>query len=357
MWWFVGYLGVYLVNLPRVPSEFLAEFLVRLVTMVQLLSFFWIASDLLKNEKMVRHVLLTYSIACAIFAIGIVLNVPGFSQEITTGRVTALGENLNLVARFMAIAIIVLMYLSTSAVYTRFQKRVFLLLSLPVLVAMIGTGSRGAVVALIIGVCVFLVPFCQTKRGFTTVILALLGIGSIVYLIANSPAFTARWEDSYYEGDLSQREVIFSVAKEMISERPLFGWGPIEAGYILGDREGTVDWVDAHNVFLHLLVEVGIVGTIPFLIGLCLCIRSAWQARLLSLGLLPLALTVMTLVGGLAANTTLWKSQWLILALTMSASNPRKFKKRYFAVARGPGGSTSTAKSSMRALPADTARK
>ena len=47
---------------------------------------------------------------------------------------------------------------------------------------------------------------------------------------------------------------------------------------------------DAHNLLLHLLLEGGIVGTLPFLVGLWLCGQSAWKARSKPLGLLPLAL-------------------------------------------------------------------
>jgi O-antigen ligase len=305
----------------RVPPELFGDFLSRLLTLLQILVFFWIASDLLKDEKLARGVLLTYSFACALLAVGMVLGLPGFSQEVTGGRVSAIGENLNVLGKFMAIAMIIVMHLSARGVYSGFRKVLLASLTLPIAVAMIQTGSRGAVAAFVIGTCVYLLPYYKTKRGMLAVILAICGLAGVVYMMVKSPDFLGRWQESYYEGKLSERENIFAATIEMISEQPLFGWGPIEPGYELGFRGGSWEPNDTHNLLLHLLVEVGITGTIPFLIGLWLCLRSAWSARLSTLGLLPLALLVMALAGSLSGNSLVWKPQWLILALAVATAS------------------------------------
>ena len=51
-----------------------------------------------------------------------------------------------------------------------------------------------------------------------------------------------RWRQTYYEGDTTGRDVIYAAAVEMISERPLFGWNPVEAFYELAKRVGWRNW-------------------------------------------------------------------------------------------------------------------
>ncbi|MGH7775247.1 MAG: hypothetical protein ACREQA_23720, partial [Candidatus Binatia bacterium] len=101
MWWFLGYIVVYTLKGFFVPAELLLDFFVRLFSLLQLAVFFWIASDVLKDGKTAVNVLLTYSIACIVIALGNILELPGFSQTILPGRVTALGENLTNLATHM----------------------------------------------------------------------------------------------------------------------------------------------------------------------------------------------------------------------------------------------------------------
>src|SRR5262245_49942873 len=173
----------------------------------------------------------------------------------------------------MAIALLIAIGLILNKVYKERRMNFLLVaLTLPILLAMISTGSRGGIAAFVVGSAVYLLPYWKKKRALAAIGFAALATIAIVYLIATTPDLLARWQDSYYEGKLSNRETIFAASVEMISEKPIFGWGPIEYGYVLGLRGGMWDPNDTHNLFLHLLVEVGIIGTIPFLIGLCLCL-------------------------------------------------------------------------------------
>lgn len=316
MWWFLGYAGVYIASVLRVPPELFNEFVVRLLTLLQLLGFFWIASDLLKDERMARSVLLTYLFSAALFAVGIVLRVPGFSEEVVEGRITAAGENLNAVAVHMAIAFLIAIGLILSKTYKKFGTNLLLAaLTLPILVAMISTGSRGGIAAFVIGVCVYLLPYWKKKRAFAALGFGGLAILAVGLLTASTPEVLERWQESYYERKFSERENIFADSIEMISERPVLGWGPAEYSYELGFRGLSSEPNDTHNLLFHLLTELGIVGTIPFLTGLLLVLRYAWRARSAGLGLLPLALVTAILAANLSSNNLVWKPQWLVLAL------------------------------------------
>ena len=323
MWWFLGYVAIYVLNVFFVPEEFASDFFTRLLTLVQLLVVFWLTSALLEKEEMARSMLLSYSIASAILALGILFRLPGLSETIeeTGGRVTALGENPNTLATLMALAAVILMGLRLNKAFRHFvSKTLLVVLTLPLLVVMVSTGSRAGVGAFIIGCSVFLSPNLRSKRTLTAIILGIIGIVAIVYLAASNPDFAERWYQTYYEGNLAGRDYITYSAIEMFLERPIFGWQPIEFWHELGFRVGIWGEKDTHNLFLHLLLEVGVVGTIPFLVGLWLCALAAWRARAGNLGLLPFALLLTILAANMTHTGLTWKPLWLILALTVASA-------------------------------------
>src|SRR5207237_4400404 len=120
------------------------------------------------------------------------------------------------------------------------------------------TGSRGGVLAFVIGSAIYLLPYRRSKRVLMAIVFVTLAISAVVYLVAKNSDFLERWEQTYYEGSLEGREDIFSVAGEMILERPLLGWQPVNWGYKLGQRVGG-EWTwrgrDAHNLYLAVLLE------------------------------------------------------------------------------------------------------
>jgi O-antigen ligase len=130
----------------------------------------------------------------------------------------------------------------------------------------------------------------------------------------------ARFEQST-SGDFAGRQVIIPTSLRMIAERPLFGWQPVAYWEELGRRVGKI-WgaKDAHNLLFHLLMEVGLLGAVPFLIGIALCALDAWKARSGKFGNLPFALLMMTLSANLTHTYLGRKPQWLILALAVAAA-------------------------------------
>jgi O-antigen ligase len=102
----------------------------------------------------------------------------------------------------------------------------------------------------------------------------------------------------------------------MFLEKPLTGWGPAKNKYVLGSR---LPWQgrprrDTHNIVLEILTATGIVGAIPFLIGLGICVRAAWQARKGTEGILPFAMLSAILVGNMSGNYIAAKLFWFVLA-------------------------------------------
>src|SRR5437763_641177 len=103
LWWFTGYISVYMLSGLLIPERFVDPFIERLQTLIQLFVFCWIGFTLLQEEKCARHTLLTYSIAGLLLATGMILGLPGFSEGWGEGRLSALGQNPNGLAIIMAL--------------------------------------------------------------------------------------------------------------------------------------------------------------------------------------------------------------------------------------------------------------
>jgi len=331
MWWFLGYLAVYVLNGLFIPERMVSIFNERLLTLAQLFGLFWIGSSLLREEKLARIVLLTFSIAAVILALGTIVGVPGFIniKEAGGGRITSLDFNANYVALLMAFAVVVLMGLLLDKTARSIWGKAFLVaLSLSPCLFIVQTGSRAGVGALLIGISLYLIPYRRSKRKLVTIIWVAFVVVGIIHLIASNPVSLSRWQKAYYEGNTAGRDKIYPVSIDMISERPLFGWQPGAAFYELARREshlkgevGGRNKRSAHNLVIHLLLEVGLVGTAPFLVGLWLCARAAWKARVGSLGMMPLALLATILAYSMAHTTLTKKPSWLILSLIVATAS------------------------------------
>jgi O-antigen ligase len=329
VWWFLGYLAVYSMSALFIDPQFIEEILTFVVTYLQLVVFLWITPDLLKNQKMGERVLLAYSMSAAYLSLGMIFGLPGIEvQTGLDGRISAIGQNANGLAGMMALAVHIIVSLCITNVFKHFLSRILLsLLILPLLLAIVKTGSRGGTLALLSGALVYLLPCWRSKRAVTVMILTICGIGALLYLIATEPLMMKRWQDAQ-GGDLSTRQLRIPAALEMGLERPLFGWHPVEYKYELAGRIGEGGRsADPHNLLASMLAEVGIAGAIPFFIGYWLCFRAAWTARRSHLGLMPLSLMVSVLAMHMSGPNVVWKPFWLVMGLTLAAASTAVMKR------------------------------
>jgi O-antigen ligase len=315
--WFAGYVAVYAVN-GLFMDELSSQFFQRLMTLIQLVLFFWAGSNLLKEEKLTREALLAYALAAVLVALGVVVEGSSFSAE-GGARATTLGEDPNNQAVVLALAVQMLMGLHLAKSYRFLGSRMlFPTLVFLLLVAIVYTGSRTGFLALIIGFLPYLLM--KSRARMTAVGLVVLTLMVAVQLAVSNPMSSQRWSLAFQEGSLAGREKITWEGMDMVLERPLLGWKPVEFWAELGRRhKGLWEQADAHNLYLHLLLEVGAVGTFPFLVGLWLCTRSAWRVRTRTLGSVPLALMLTILVATLGLTWVARKPLWFVLALCLGA--------------------------------------
>lgn len=322
LWWFLGFVMVYIVSSIVVPEALVGAILSTLFTLIQLLVFFTVAVCLLVDEKLARSVLLTFCIGTALLSFGSILNIPGFSIELQTSglvRASAEGFNPNYLAYITTLATVALvgLYLNPPQKHRMLWHRLSLAaMTIPAIGLTVDSGSRAAIGALILGLCTYALPFVKSRRKVTSVMMTSFVLVVVGYLVATSAVSSSRILQVYDQGN--SRASIFKAAGYVIAERPFLGWNN-QYEYELGKRL-NINRKSAHNLFLEVFLVAGSLGAGAFLAGLWLCFRCAWRARSGRLGLVPLALLVTVIVDNQAHVWLLRKPTWLFLALAAAAA-------------------------------------
>jgi O-antigen ligase len=202
-------------------------------------------------------------------------------------------------------------------------KASFVALTLPLLAMLVRSGSRTGLAVLAVGFAVYV--FSRGRQADRSrapaIFVAVFLAAALAYLVIANPTVWTRIEESY-SGNLAGRQLIIPASIDMILERPVFGWQPVAYWEELARRVGHFGGVkDAHNLFFHLLLEVGLLGAVPYVIGLWVCLAGAWKARAAKFGNLPFTLLVMTLTVNLSHTYLARKPHWLILALAVAAAS------------------------------------
>jgi O-antigen ligase len=321
---FALYLGVYAASAFFVPSRDFAQAAVIFLTLVQLLLLFWIATDLLRQARLARLVLTAFAVASLFSAVASVVGLPGFSSAIESRigeRVTSLEFNPNYLALIMGVSALIIIDLALR-MSKAWQGCVVVTAVLPLLAVLVRTGSRTGLAAFAIGLVLY-VRFARNVRQH----FAIAAVGAVLLLavgvvtVRQHAVVVTRFQQSA-EGDFAGRQKILPASIDMFLERPLTGWGPVALWAELSRRTGQL-WgtKDAHNLYMHLLLEVGIFGAVPFYVGLYLCARAAWRARTGIFGSLPFALAVMLLAANFTHTYIARKPLWLFLAFLVAASS------------------------------------
>jgi O-antigen ligase len=321
MRWFIGYFVVYALGGWLMDHEAGRAYLLRLMTLVQILGFFWCATDLLKDQSFAKRCLLVFAAACVTLAVGTLLDLPGFVPKVDE-RTRVLGMNPNTAAPMMVFAAIILIAFCLTESWSRKRKAFLLSLTLPLFALLVSTASRSGTGAFVIGISMFFFTRGGLKRKVIAALSVFAGIAVLVAFMLTNQLAADRWALFFQEGDTNTtgRGAVYGTALEMIEESPIVGWGRSTGFEELGSRLGLGGRIDAHNFLLYLLIEVGLVGTAPFLIGLGLCHVAGWKARMGYLGILPLTLLV-TSVASMMTHTALnAKTLWFFLALALAGA-------------------------------------
>lgn len=322
--WFAAYLcihvlyGAYLILTPPDVPEFSEAFLRSAFRLAQLAFLFWLSYNLLRDDQVAKGALWAFALATILLS---ALQIVGITSDVSgKGRMTAFDANPNGLATVLSLGLIALFGLAYGRLKNDWKERaVFWAASGMIAIAIVKTGSRGAIVAIAGTLLVFFLKGKTLRSNLKFGAIALIALALIVVASYQIEPVRARWEQAFYEESLGGREKIFPATVDMILDSPVIGWGPIVHLWELGPRLG-MPMRDEHNSYLYLLAEAGIVGALPFFIGLWLCLRSAWRARRGVAGFVPLLMLLFIMLLSMKGTLHHRKYYWLVLAYGLAAS-------------------------------------
>jgi O-antigen ligase len=328
IWFFASYLVMYVLVALRtfliLPEPDRSNLLISVTagfqTIVQLLVLFWVSSNLLADNRVARAALFAFAAGCILLGVIQSLGYTG-GVESPEGRIAAFGTNPNLIGGFLVLGLVTLIGLAYGQANMNRKARVcFWFFSALLFIAIMRTGSRGAVLALVAGCGVFMLHRASLSQRIKVWVLVVVGLVLLVIASFTVDTMRTRWERTFSEGDTAGRDEMNAEAEDMIAEKPFFGWGPAYHQVELGRRVGYPGARDFHNLYFHLFTEVGLLGSIPFFLGVFVCFRSAWRARKTSQGILPLAMLTSMLAAGVSASTLFERTTWLAFAYTAASA-------------------------------------
>ena len=272
----VALLFVHLERLqPAVDHRRLGRPQTRVLTYVQLFVLVLVIWDSVRTEVAVRQVLLADLLGCYTAALILVVGylVSGTAAEVH-GRVTVAGFNPNDAGVILALGLPVACFLL--ATWGGPGRRAVVLLGstyLPLaLFAVLGTGSRAALVAVVPALWYAGRLLGRSRPALAVVTFVGLGCLAVAAIPVLPAAAVQRIFDTGHElmqGNLNERQDVWAEAVRIIGEHPVSGIG---AGAFRTAATG-VNKV-GHNFVLALLAEIGVVGLVLFLAIIVVGVRS-----------------------------------------------------------------------------------
>lgn len=319
IWCFAGYIFIYLILGMTQDLSFAGRVVTRLLTLIQMLLLMWIAFNLFKYPEICKWALMALVAACGVLSIFMLTGTA--TVDSGQGRSTLFGDQVNTLAGMLALGLLALVGLTYGRIRIERHMVILAWILFPLIgTALIMTGSRGRLIGLIFGL--FLLVVMKEGGWGTKLKIGSVAAVAIVFLLSvalTNDAMRVRLERAYYTGDTAGRDQIHAQAVDMFFEEPLLGWGPVRSRVELGSRLGWSER-DAHNLYLSVLIETGLLGAIPFIAGLFLVAKAAWKARVGGEGTLPIAIIGCLLLTSLSGTWHNRKLFWLVLAYALASA-------------------------------------
>ncbi len=296
------------------------------VNMAQLLWLYWVITNILADGVTLRGALYTIVFSTTARAFAQVSHLAATPTVVWTGgeRESIFGQNPNLAAIIMSVGVIVAagLFLTKSRALPRIG-----IAALPIGAcltwAIVQTGSRGGMLCVVAGLVLYMFSGRTLVQKLRNGFLGLIAMAALVFAATQSSMMRARIENAADNDNLAGRQFIYPAAIHMFIEKPLIGWGVInnqvEIGVRIGEKHKPMR--DAHNLFLDTLTSAGILGSLPFFIGLAMVFRDGWRARKGPLGLVPLAILLAVFVGCMSGTWIESKIIWLAFAIPVAAGS------------------------------------
>jgi len=320
--WMLGwYASILSLSQLWIPSELDGYFLAQQLTLFQMLALFLISVNLFRDPGFRENLPRVYGRWISVVAAGMVLGVAFGLIDGMEGRSVMADLDPNVGAGFFALGAVCITGDPRIFNAKGFALRAALSVgAVAVLIlAILQTGSRGGVVVFVAGMIGLLAcggRSTRRSRFFITSVVVLLGF--MIFLEFQKGSLAAmRLDQAVRNGDTAGRTGIWRAALGMFLERPLLGYGAGNNAQMLGGHLGR-DFRDAHNLFLALLTEVGLIGAAPFIAALA---GALWKARRYGRrtgNALPFALMCSLVTINLSLTGHNQKIFWIFFALAVA---------------------------------------
>lgn len=293
----------------------------RALTFAQLFTMLWLIWDLCRTETAQRQLLHAY-VAGAMVASADTIIRYALNQQTYWRRYAAAGFDPNDLGLTLALAIPMALYLAMRGGPAAWFYRGAIVLTEA---AILLTASRTALIVAALAFLFVLLTWREsplTQRATAIVLLLLLGAGALVLAPQASRDRLATLPGELTSGTLHNRTRIWKTGLKALKQHPILGAG---AGAY---PEAVKPWLGvpaiagheyvAHNTFLSVLVETGIVG-----FGLLTALLAAGALFIWILPGVHRALWISTAaVWAIGVCTLTWehrKPTWLLMALITTA--------------------------------------
>lgn len=330
--WLLVYLHVFVISAVWHGWPNTLEVAQLFLFLVQATLVAWATFNLMQDDAIARKALWWFVAACVVRTVLPILGIERSTYtESSTGaeRITAFGQDANYSAMLLGAALLIAIGLTHGPSRSTLRARlVAYSLALFFALAVVNTGSRGGLAALVVGLFAFAFRRARTPLDrLRSTLIVVVSMLVLAYVVMNSYVMRKRIERTAEQGTsaMAGREQLFPAFWRMFLEKPVGGWGPVNnqrevvkraTELILRPEQGSKD---PHNLFLELLTATGLLGTVPFLVALALCVRAAWRARRGDYGILPLALMGLFLMANMSLNQLAHKPFWLFLAFVLAS--------------------------------------
>lgn len=285
-----------------------------LSTYVQIIVMMWVIWEAAPTPARLTSLLQAYVLGAYVAAADTIQNyLTGAAIREDAARFSASGFDPNDLGMLLALALPMAWYISFTARngLQRWLNRAYFAVGI---LAILLTSSRGALLAAVVAMLV--VPWTLTKVGTgMRVAVVLIGLAAAVAAIKLVPERSferlATTGSEISTGTLNSRFRIWKEGIAVIPKSPLLGFGPAGWYPAVGQRIGNVA---AHNTYLAVTVEEGLVGLFIYLMLFVVLFRRlralpTFERRT---GLIQLA-TLMVAILPLHWHQN--KASWLMLAL------------------------------------------
>jgi putative inorganic carbon (HCO3(-)) transporter len=300
-----------------------------LLLLVQSIASYILIVNLVNSAKRIQIILaiiVIVSLPLALLTISHVLTGELVEGRVDLGQISV-GDMNAQAAYFLPGATLLMILFSHKA---QLAQKLFLLLGFSVIVlAILATSSRGAMVALLV---VFVLGMTIDHKLWQVVFPVLLAGGGAMLFLPRT--FVDRVESIVTLSDRGAGRLdIWPVALQIIRARPLSGVGLDNFGRAfdryLPETPGIISNIGrgrgSHNIFLNVQSELGVIGFVLFAVCIGTTIKSglvavmnlrrAGDSQMAALALAVWLSLMEILVMGLFIDLQYWKLFWLLMAL------------------------------------------